>query len=177
MTRARVAAAAAGILTALLLQATLVGPGFAPFAVSLPAVLVAAVALVDGPATGMSFGFAAGLAADLGSRHPAGVLALCWLGIGLWCGAIADRRSLRRDAATVGIGCGLAGSAATLLLVLMHRGGAATDAVRDLIPTALASTVLAFAVLALVRRMLHTDALRAAHPVYTELAIGPRRGR
>jgi rod shape-determining protein MreD len=176
MTRARLAAATAAILTALLLQATLVAPLTAPFAVSLPAVLVAAVALVDGPAAGMSFGFVAGLMADLGSHHPAGVLALCWLGIGLLCGTFADRRSMRRDAVAAGIGCGLAGSAATLLLVLVHSGGPAWDAARYLVPTGLADAVLALVVLAIVRRMLRSDSLRAPHPVLTELAIGPRRG-
>ncbi|MGI8677964.1 MAG: hypothetical protein ACR2LX_04595 [Jatrophihabitans sp.] len=177
MRRSRVAAALAGILTALLLQATLVAPAFAPFAISLPAVVVAAVALVDGPATGMSFGFAAGLMADLGSRHPAGVLALCWLAIGLGCGAIADRRSLRRDALTVGIVCGLASTAVTLMLALVHRGGTVWVALGDLVPTTLISTVLALAVVALVRRMLHSDTLRAPHAVYTELAVGANRAR
>ena len=57
----------------------LVGPLTVPVPVSLPALLVAAVALVDGPGVGMAFGFAAGLLADLGSEHPAGVLALCWM--------------------------------------------------------------------------------------------------
>jgi cell shape-determining protein MreD len=176
MTRARLAAAMAGILTVLLLQATLVAPLAAPFAVSLPAVLVAAVALVDGPAAGMSFGFAAGLVADLGSHHPAGVLALCWLGVGLLCGTFADRRSLRRDALTAGIVCGLAGSAATLLLALVTSGGTAWDAARDLVPTAIVDAVLALLVLAVVRRMLRSDSLRAPHPVLTELAMGPQRG-
>ena len=172
MTRSRIAAALAGILTVLLLQATLVAPVCTPFAVSLPAVLVAAVALVDGPATGISFGFAAGLMADLGSRHPAGVLALCWLGVGLVCGAISNRRSVRRDALTVGIVCGLAGSAATLLLTLMHRGGTFWTAARDLLPTTVISAVLALGVVALVRRMLHSDTLRAPHAVHTELVLG-----
>lgn len=177
MTRARIAVAVAGTVTALLLQATLIGPAFSPWAVSLPAVLVAAVALVDGPATGMSFGFAAGLAADLGSRHPAGVLALCWLGVGLACGAVADRRSLRRDALTVGVVCAVASSAATLLLALVHRGGTAPDAVTEFIPVVVVSAVLAFGVVPLVRAMLHSDHLRAPHPVYTELLIGPSRAR
>lgn len=169
MTRARVAVAAAGILTALLLQATLVGPVTNPFAVSLPAVLVAAVALVDGPATGMSFGFAAGLVADLGSHHPAGVLALCWLAIGLVCGTVAVRHSLRRDAVSAGVVCGLAGSAATLLLTVVHGGGTLSGAVRDLVPVAIGDALLAFAVLAIVRRMLRSETLRAPHPVFTEL--------
>lgn len=177
MTRARVAAAVATTITALLLQATLVGPAFSPWAVSLPAVLVAAVALVDGPATGMSFGFAAGLAADLGSRHPAGVLALCWLGVGLICGSIADRRSLRRDALTVGLVCGAAAGAATLLLAILEYGGSPLDAITDFVPVVVVSSVLAFGVVALVRAMLHTDNLRAPHPVYTELLIGSSRAR
>jgi hypothetical protein len=79
MNRARVAAALAALLTALLLQATLIGPVTMPLPVSLPALLVAAIALVDGPGAGLAFGFAIGLIADLGSEHPAGVLALCWL--------------------------------------------------------------------------------------------------
>ena len=176
MTRARIVAAAAGSITALLVQATLVGPVTAPLAVSLPALVVAAVALVDGPATGMSFGFAVGLAADLGSRHPAGVLALCWLGVGLVCGLVADRRSLRRDALTVGVVCGPAGSVATLFLAVTGRGGTAHDAVYQLLPTTLVAAVIALAVVPLVGRMLRSEQLRAPHPVYTELALGGRRG-
>ena len=176
MTRSRVAAAAAGIVTALLLQATLVGPVTAPLPVSLPAVLVAAVALVDGPATGMSFGFAAGLTADLGSSHPAGVLALTWLGIGLLSGTVADRRSLGRDAVTAGLACGLASAAAALLLVIVRSGSSVRDAMIYAAPAALGDAVLALAVLALVRPMLRTDPLRAPHPVYTELAVGSGRG-
>ena len=176
MTRARLVAAITAIITALLVQATLVAPVFAPFPVSLPAVLVAAVALVDGPATGMSFGFAAGLVADLGSRHPAGVLALCWLGVGLVCGAVADRRSVGRDAVTAGTVCGLATIAATLLLALVHSSATVWDAVRYALPAGLGDIVLALGLVALVRRMLRNDSLRAPHPVYTELAMGPRRG-
>jgi rod shape-determining protein MreD len=176
VTRARVAAAIAGVLTALLLQATLVAPVFGEWAVSLPALVVAAVALTDGPAAGMSFGFAAGLVADLGSRHPAGLLALCWLGVGLLCGVLADRRSLRRDALTVGVVCAAAGSVATLLLTLIGRGGSVSDAVLGFLPTAIAGSILGLGVVALVRRMLHTEHLRAPHPVFTELALGGRRG-
>lgn len=176
MRPARIAAAIASILTVLLLQGTLVGPVTSPFPISLPAVLVAAVALVDGPAAGMSFGFATGLLADLGSHHPAGVLALCWLGVGLACGAISDRRSLPRDALCAGIVCGLASTVATLLLALLSSGGSVTDAFAHLLPAAFGDAVLAFAVVALVRRMLHADPLRAPHPVYSELAVGRDRG-
>ncbi|SHH65161.1 hypothetical protein SAMN05443575_4276 [Jatrophihabitans endophyticus] len=177
MTRARVAAAIAGIVTAVLLQATLIGPAFAPLAVSLPALVVAAVALVDGPAVGMSFGFATGLATDLASRHPAGLLALCWLGLGLVCGALGERRSRPRDAATAGAAAALAGSAATLLLVAVDGGGSARDAVVWLLPTAFVGTVLGLGIVPFVRAMLHTEYLRAPQPVYTELVLGPSRGR
>jgi rod shape-determining protein MreD len=176
MTRARVAAAMAGIVTALLVQATLVAPVSAPLPLSLPAVLVAAVALVDGPATGLSFGFATGLVADLGSQHPAGVLALCWMGVGLLCGAAADRRSLRRDALTAGVVCGLAAGVATLLLALVRSRASAADAIAYTLPAMLGDALLALVVLAIVRRMLRADSLRAPHPVYTELAVGARRG-
>jgi rod shape-determining protein MreD len=177
MTRARVAAASAGIITALLLQATLVAPIAAPWPVSVPAVLVAAVALVDGPGTGMSFGFAAGLTADLGSQHPAGVLALSWLGIGVVCGTFADRRRLRRDALAVGVACGLAAAAAGLLLAITRsRGGALPDVLLYSVPAALGDAALALIVIAVVRRMLQADSLRAPHPVYTELVLGPGRG-
>lgn len=176
MTRARVAAAMAGILTALLLQATLIAPVTAPYPVSLPAVLVAAVALMDGPATGMSFGFAAGLTADLGSRHPAGVLALVWLGVGLVCGLVADRRSVWRDALTAGVVCGPAAAVAGLLLQLVRSGGSVRDTLVYLVPSTGGDIVLALLVVAVVRRMLDADSLRAPQPVYTELAVGSRRG-
>ncbi|HEV7204857.1 MAG TPA: hypothetical protein VGN18_09615 [Jatrophihabitans sp.] len=176
MTRLRLVGAMAAILTVLLLQATLVAPVLAPLAVSLPAVLVAAIALTDGPSTGMSFGFAAGLVADLGTSHPAGVLALCWLGVGLVCGAAADRHRLRHDALTAGVVCGVAGSAATLLLALVNAGPVWTDALRDLVPVTVADTVLALGLLVIVRRMLRSEALRAPRPVLTDLVIGGRHG-
>jgi cell shape-determining protein MreD len=138
--------------------------------------VVAAVALVDGPATGMSFGFAAGLVADLGSPHAAGILALCWLGVGLVCGKFAQRRTVRRDALWAGIVSGLASSVAALLLVLVHRGGTAADAIVYLVPAIGADVVLALGAVALLRRMLHSEPLRAPHPVFTELAVGPHRG-
>ncbi len=175
MTRARVAAAIPGTITALLLQATVIAPATVPAAVSLPAVLVAAVALMDGPATGMSFGFAAGLAADLGSAHPAGVLALCWLGVGLICGALADRHTIRRDALTAGLVSGLAGAVAATLLVVVHAGGTLGDAALYTLPAVLGDVALAFLVVPLVRRMLRSDSLRAPSPVYTELVLDGRR--
>jgi cell shape-determining protein MreD len=176
VTKARIAAAAASILTAVLLQATLIAPLCAPLPVSLPAVLVAAVAFMDGPATGMSFGFVAGLVADLGSRHPAGVLALCWLAVGLLCGTVADRHSLRHDAVTAGVVAGLAGGFAGVLLVIVRSGGTLRDVAVYTGPAIGVDVLLAIAVVAVVRRMLGSDALRAPHPVFTDLAMGSRRG-
>jgi rod shape-determining protein MreD len=175
VTRARVAAALAAVLTLLLLQAALVGPVSGRWAVSLPAVAVAAVAFVDGPATGMSFGFALGLVADLGSGHPAGVLALTWLAVGLVCGRVADRHTIRHDALATGVVCGLAGTIAALVLVLLNSGGTATDALIGFVPAVVGDLVLAFPVIALVRRMLDSDRLRRPAPVYTELLVGTRR--
>jgi cell shape-determining protein MreD len=173
MTRARVAAALTATITALLLQATVVAPATFPWPISLPAVLVAAVALVDGPATGMSLGFAVGLFADLGSHHPAGVLALCWMGVGLLCGTFAERRSARRDALIAGVACALSAVAATLLLTVLNSGGSLRDAVVHALPTLLGDALLALLVVPVVRRMLATDSLRAARSVYTELAVSP----
>ncbi|WP_375490794.1 hypothetical protein [uncultured Jatrophihabitans sp.] len=186
MRRARVALAAAAVLTAALLQATVVGPATVSWSVNLSVVLVAAVALVDGPATGMSFGFTAGLFADLGSHHPAGVLALCWLGVGLLCGRISDRRTVRRDACVIGVVGALAAAATTVLLALLHDGGSVTAAITGLLPAAIGDAALALLVVPLVRRALRAESLRAAHPVYTDLAgdfarretagFGARRG-
>ena len=178
MTRARVAAALAAIITALLLQATLVAPVTAPWPVSLPAVLVAAVALVDGPATGMSLGFAAGLVADLGSHHPAGVLALCWLGVGLLLRHA--RRPAQRCAATRSSPASVCGAgrrrrdAAARARAQPRRVGCATPCATPL-PAAARRRVLALgASCRSCARMLRTDSLRAPRPVYTELAVSPR---
>jgi len=174
--RHRIIGAAAAIITALLLQATVLGPACAPLPVSLPAVLVAAVALVDGPATGLAFGFTTGLVADLGSRHPAGVLALSWLLVGLLCGAVADRHRLRRDALMAGVAAALASAVAGVLLVVVHEGGTLRQVLSGLLPALLVDVLLAVAVCGLVRRMLRTETLRAPHPVLMELPVGGRRG-
>ncbi|HET6876831.1 MAG TPA: hypothetical protein VFH38_04830 [Jatrophihabitans sp.] len=174
-TPARAAAAAAGIGTALLLQATLVAPVFGTVPVSLPAVVVAAVALVDGPAVGIAFGFAAGLVADLGSDHPAGILALCWLAVGLVAGTFAERRNLRRDAAAVAVICTAAAVAATALLALVH-GATIGSAIRGALPCLLGDLLLAFGIVPLVRRMLRSDRLRPPRPVGLPVAAGGHRG-
>ncbi len=168
MNRARVAAACAALLTALLLQAMLIGPLTLPLPVSLPAVLIAAIALVDGPGTGVAFGFATGLIADLGSAHPAGVLALCWLGIGVVCGSCATPRSwVLRDVITATLVCGVASVVATLFLgVVGSSGGANLDtAMRQGIVATLIDGIVALAVVPLVRLFLHSETLRAPRPV------------
>lgn len=177
MKRQRVLAALVAILSALLLQATLIGPLSMPVAVSLPAVLVAAVALVDGPGTGLSFGFAAGLLADLGSDHPAGILALVWLGLGVIAGRAGTGRSVRVDAATAAVLCALAAGVATLLLAVVHIGGASVwIAVRDLVPAAFGDALLALGVVPLVRAFLHTERMRAPEPVDRDVVLASSHG-
>lgn len=86
---ARLLAAAAAIVATLAVQATILGrlplPGNAP---SLPLVLVVAVALAGGVWAGAAMGFCTGLAADLISDHPLGLLALVLLVVGWLVGGI-----------------------------------------------------------------------------------------
>jgi cell shape-determining protein MreD len=167
MTRARLAAALAALLTTLLLQASIVGPLSVPVPVSLPALVVAAIALVDGPGTGMPFGFAVGLLADLGSNHPAGVLAGCWLAVGLGCGLLrSPGATVRRDAALAALASAAAGVVAMLLLTVVHADGAGFGAaVRYAVPAVLVQALLGLVVVPVVRFFLHTPTLRAPHPV------------
>ncbi|MDT4936966.1 MAG: hypothetical protein QOG80_637 [Pseudonocardiales bacterium] len=166
MTRLRAIAALAAMLTALLLQATLVAPLSLLAPASLPAVLVAAVALAEGPAAGMSLGFALGLLADLGSRHPAGVFALCWLGLGLVAGSTAGRRSVRGDAAMAAVLCTVSAAASCLLLILVHADGVTlAESIRTLTPAGLVDALLALPVVVLVRAAVRSDTLAPAHPV------------
>ena len=163
MTPARVAAALAAMLTALLLQATLVGPVSMSEQLSVPAVLVAAVALQSGAGTGMSLGFATGLIADLGSAHPAGVLAACWLAVGVLCGLIvAAGRPFLAQVMLIGVVCGAFGAIATLLLTALGSSGATVEAAaRALLPSALGDMALALVVVPTVRWFLRSGALRA----------------
>lgn len=170
MNRARIAAAIAGLLTALLLQATVVGPAALPVPVSLPALLVAAVALVDGPGVGLAFGFATGLVADLSSDHPAGVLALAWLVLGLVCGRLAPlpevRRARRTDALiAAGVTTAVTVGAQLVLLLLGADGITLADIVRLAVPALLLDAVLGLAVVAIVRPFLRSEVLRAPRPV------------
>lgn len=174
MTRARVAAAIAALLTVLVLQASLIGPLADTIPASLPALLVAAVALVDGPGSGLAFGFAAGLITDLGSEHPAGVLALCWLGVGLVCGrAGAPNAPVLRDVLVSAFVCSAAAVVSTGLLALFDADGATgRDALRFALPAFLVDLLLALVVVPLVRLFLRSDRLRAPRPV---LVLGDAR--
>lgn len=164
MTPIRAVAAFAAIITALLLQATVIGPlGFTASA-SLPAVFVAAVALESGPGTGIALGFAAGLITDLGSAHPAGTLALCWLALGLGCGMVADSyRALPAQMAVAGLSATGIGVLATLLLTVLGAPGAtAAGALRGLPGSLVGDLVFAAALVPITRRILRSQLLRSA---------------
>jgi cell shape-determining protein MreD len=164
MTPLRATAAAAAILTALLLQGALVAPVFAPLVVSLPAVMIAAVALHDGASTGMCFGFATGLLADLGSAHPAGLLALAWLGVGIGCGLAADpRRGGFARALLSGAACGAATAATSLVMMVVRspRAGVGWSWAAELGGAAALDVALALAVVPVVGAFLNSAALNA----------------
>ncbi len=86
---ARLLVAALTIVVALALQTTVFSrlplPGGTP---SLLLVLVVACALVGGVPWGVGMGFTTGLAADLLSNHPAGLLALVFLLVGWVVGLV-----------------------------------------------------------------------------------------
>ena len=162
MTRVRLAAGIAALLTALALQAGVIAPLVLPLPVSLPAVLVAAIALSDGPGAGIAFGFCAGLIADLGSTHPAGVYALAWMTIGMLCGLAADKTSVRADALIAAAVCTVGATATTIVLTVLSKDGASFhDVAGQFIPTAIGDLVLALILVPIVRRFLRADVLRA----------------
>ena len=172
----RPVAALAAVLTALLLQAAVVAPVAPGAAASLPAVLVAAVAIADGPAAGLSLGFVAGLLADLGSNHPAGVLALVWMVLGGLCGAAAPARHRRADVLTVSLCCSGAAVAATLLLAVVHSPGASlVAALHATVPALIGDALLAAVLVPLVRAAVRGETLAAPHPSEPTIS-GGRRG-
>lgn len=164
MTVVRVAAASAAIVTALLLQATVVAPAALTAQLSLPAVLVAAVALESGPGTGISLGFTCGLIADLGSAHAAGLLAVCWMGVGICCGLLADeRRRFVPEVLLAAFAAVAAGALTTLsLTVVGEPGGTVLAAVRGVLPSLAGNLVLAALVVPLTRWLLRSDVLSMA---------------
>lgn len=168
----RPVAALAAIVTVSILQAALVSPLAMTVPISLPALLVAAVALVDGAAAGMAFGFTAGLIADLGSAHPAGVLALVWTCLGVVCGMAATGRSVREDVLTAATGAAIAGAVATLVLAMVHAGGAsAWSAIRTFAPCWVVAAAFACVLVPLTRMALRNPALRARHAVLSEVRV------
>lgn len=88
MTIVRGVAGLSGVITAMLVQATLVGPLVYPVPVSLPLLVVVGVAVLSGSSTGIALGFGAGVLADLTSHHPVGLLALIWMGAGIVGGTV-----------------------------------------------------------------------------------------
>lgn len=175
MTRTRLLAGLTALLTVLLLQATLIAPVALSVPASLPAVLVAAVALVDGPGTGVALGFATGLLADLGSSHPAGVLALCWMAVGLGCGVLSGRAALPRDVVVSAAAAACSSAASLLLLSAVHGvGGSAGSAVRGLLPAFLVDVMLAVIAVPVVRWFLRNPSLRLER---TRLPVLPGQSR
>lgn len=91
MTARRFLLAAAMVLTALLLEDTVLTrlplPGAAP---DLLLVLVVAYALIEGPLSGMTTGFVAGLLADSLADHSLGRLALAYAVVGYAAGFFGD---------------------------------------------------------------------------------------
>lgn len=163
MTPRRIITAAAAIVTALVVQAGLVTPLTAPLAVSLPAVLVAVIGIEAGPSAGMSVGFSAGLLADLGSRHPAGVLAIAWLLLGMGCGVFAEhRRRLVRSVVVAAVGAGATSLLAVIGLALLDEPSVSLRAAVGLtLPTTLGDAILAVLVVPVARVMLRALKVRA----------------
>jgi rod shape-determining protein MreD len=122
VTAQRFLLAAASVVTALLLQVTIIGrlplPGAAP---DLVLVLVVAFALVEGPMSGMVTGFVAGLLADGLSVHQMGRLALVYALVGYVAGMLHDdtERSTLQPFGAVLLGAVLALGAFSLEGVLL----------------------------------------------------------
>lgn len=183
MALSRLAAAAAGVLTVLLLQATLIGPLAFPVPVSLPALLVIVVGCYAGPGVGIGLGFSTGLLADLGSDHPAGVQALCFLGAGLVAGklgglAIQRGYATRPMAALAAlIGTGTCAATGLLLAILGSHAASLRSTVLSLPPVALTEALLGLLLVPVVRRLLRAQGVRAPRPAATVLARVPAVGR
>jgi cell shape-determining protein MreD len=158
------------MVTALLLQACLVGPLCAPVPVSVPLLVVLIVAFQAGPGAGIGLGFATGLIADLASPQPVGVQALCWLGAGMAAGLVGGlltgHRSTPRSVAVAAAGLAtLANAAAGCLLALLASHGTSPAAVAAyLIPASLLNAVLALALVRPVRAILATLGIWAVAP-------------
>jgi rod shape-determining protein MreD len=159
----RIAAACAGVLTVLLLQATLIGPLTFPVPVSLPALFVIVIGIYAGPGVGLGLGFSTGLLADLATDHPAGVQALCWMVAGLVAGSVGGL-AIQRGYDSRGVAAMAAALAALTswlvtfsLAVLGSHGATVWLAFRDLIPVCLTDALLALAIVPAIRWMLRAQ--------------------
>jgi rod shape-determining protein MreD len=166
----RVALACAGLLTTLLLQATLIGPLTFPAPVSLPVLMIVVVGIYAGPGVGLGLGFATGLLADLGSDHPAGVQALCWMTAGLVAGMVGGLTIQRgwRSRGIAAIAAGLAALTSALVTVMLailgSHGASVWLAVRDLAPVGLSDALLGLVLVPAVRGLLRSQGIRAPRP-------------
>lgn len=111
MTTRRFLLGAATVLTALLLQDIVISqlplPGAAP---DLLLVLVVAYALVEGPLSGMTTGFVAGVLADSLSDHQLGRLALVYAVVGFATGYIEDDTERSTLVPFLAVGAGAIGA-------------------------------------------------------------------
>lgn len=174
MTGIRLLAAVAAAVTALLLQATLVAPLSFPIPLSLPALLVTCVALSNGPAAGMSFGFGIGLLADLASSHPAGVLALAWTLLGLTAGTVANRLAAPGHRTATAVAAGLTTGAtilASVLLTAVGLPGQAAEALRYAPAILVGHAFLGWFLTPVVSTFLHSAALRRHRAPVTAVAV------
>jgi cell shape-determining protein MreD len=118
----------------------------------------------------MSVGFSAGLLADLASPHPAGVLALAWLLLGLGTGLAADpRRRLAVSIAFAGVAAGVVG---LLVVVVLVAVGSPSSPLGTVVPLALPSALGDLVVAALVLPL--TRAITRAVPLPAGAALASR---
>ena len=119
MTPSRLLLGAVTVLTALLLQTTVIArlplPGSVP---DLLLVLVLAFALVEGPLSGLVTGFLAGLCADLVADHQLGRLALAYAVVGYAVGLLEEDNERSVLVPFLAVGAGAAGA----LLVFAGEG-------------------------------------------------------
>ena len=119
MTASRLLLGAVTVLTALLLQTTVIArlplPGSVP---DLLLVLVLAYALVEGPLSGLVTGFLAGLCADLVADHQLGRLALAYAVVGYAVGLLEEDNERSVLVPFLAVGAGAAGA----LLVFAGEG-------------------------------------------------------
>jgi rod shape-determining protein MreD len=176
----RWALAAAAIFTALLTQATIIGPLTFPAPVSLPALMVIVVAIYAGPGVGLALGFSTGLIADLGSDHPAGVQALCWMAAGLLAGMLGglavERGYGTRGVAAMAAVIGTASACAVgfLLALLGSHAASISLTLRNVVPVGLGEALIGLALVPTIRALLRSQGIRAARP--TAELVGRRDG-